>query len=180
MIKKLFLISAALSFHAYAIELPSIPFPSPGSDEIVFVVRNTTSDVEVYTKDYWSYRDIKRLPSREVNKQAIFSTSGYKWMTAFITVSINGNPYTMATLSGYRNGYATTYSKVSAGTLTHDYSSVESFVGENESNIIPNIRMVDETPDYFVTTESYESGNGHVITMCIANNKTLSQCLEQS
>lgn len=40
MIKKLFLISAALSFHAYAIELPSIPFPSPGSDEIVFVVRN--------------------------------------------------------------------------------------------------------------------------------------------
>ncbi|EKF9839410.1 thermostable direct hemolysin-family toxin, partial [Vibrio cholerae] len=46
MIKKLILISAALSFHTLAIELPSIPFPSPGSDEIVFVVRNTTSEVE--------------------------------------------------------------------------------------------------------------------------------------
>ncbi|TYB08950.1 thermostable direct hemolysin-family toxin, partial [Vibrio cholerae] len=46
MIKKLFLISAALSFHTLAIELPSIPFPSPGSDEIVFVVLSIKFEVQ--------------------------------------------------------------------------------------------------------------------------------------
>ncbi|MCP9694005.1 thermostable direct hemolysin-family toxin, partial [Vibrio parahaemolyticus] len=41
--KKSFLfISMLAAFKTSAFELPSVPFPAPGSDEILFVVRDTT------------------------------------------------------------------------------------------------------------------------------------------
>ncbi|EKF9704142.1 thermostable direct hemolysin-family toxin [Vibrio cholerae] len=171
-----------LSFASNALELPSIPplpFPSPGSDEIVFVIRNTTDNVNVSITDYWSYRDIKRVPVKTVKSQSIFTTSGYKWMDAYVTVSINGSEYTMAALSGYLNGYSTTYAKVGKGRLSHNYYSVEKFVSEDKENIIPFNKAIDETPEYYITSESYISGDGNVVLMCIANTQTLDKCLSQ-
>lgn len=118
----------ALSFNATAIELPSIPFPAPGSDEILFVVRNTidysklkddSEYVDVKITDYWTNRETKRKPNTDVGSQSIFATSGSKWLTAYMTVNINGNDYTMAAVSGYKDGLSATFVNAGRTTLGH-------------------------------------------------------------
>ncbi|WP_140258216.1 thermostable direct hemolysin-family toxin, partial [Vibrio parahaemolyticus] len=44
---------------------------------------------------------------------------------------------------------------------------------------IPSINYLDETPEYFVTVEAYESGNGHMFVMCISNKLSFGECKSQ-
>ncbi|EGQ8609005.1 TDH-related hemolysin TRH1 [Vibrio parahaemolyticus] len=168
---------------SFAIDLPSIPFPSPGSDELVFVVRNATikteSPVNATVDDYWTNRNIKRKPYKSVHGQSIFTTSGSKWLSAYMTVNINGNNYTMAALSGYKDGLSTVFTKSEKTSLNQNYSSVSDFVGENEESL-PSVTYLDETPEYFVNVEAYESGNGHMFVMCISNKSSFDECMSQN
>ncbi|TNZ18559.1 hemolysin activation protein, partial [Vibrio parahaemolyticus] len=82
--KKSFLfISMLAAFKTSAFELPSVPFPAPGSDEILFVVRDTTfntqAPVNVKVSDFWTNRNVKRKPYEDVYGQSVFTTSGTKW-----------------------------------------------------------------------------------------------------
>ncbi|QAY37718.1 thermostable direct hemolysin (plasmid) [Photobacterium damselae subsp. damselae] len=164
---------------ALPIDLPQIPFPAPGSDEILFVVRNVTENVDVSIKDYWSNRNVKRTPFKDVKNQSIMSTSGSKWLSAFVTVSVNGHDYTMAAVSGYKDAYSTVYTNVAAqDVLNKTFSDVTNFVGENKSQ--PWYAALDEQQDYFVNTEVFDSGSGTVISLCISDKKTLHQCQTQN
>lgn len=178
----LLLVSIFSISKSFAIDLPSIPFPSPGSDELLFVVRNTTiktdSPVHVTVADYWTNRNIKRKPYKDVHGQSVFTTAGSKWLSAYMTVNINGHNYTMAALSGYKHGISTIFTKSEKTSLKQDFYSVESFVDDNEESL-PSITYLDETPEYFVTVEAYESGNGHMFVMCISNKLSFGECKSQ-
>lgn len=52
-----------------------------------------------------------------------------------MTVNINGNNYTMAALSGYKDGLSTVFTKSEKTSLNQNYSSVSDFVGENEESL---------------------------------------------
>ncbi|ARR51848.1 thermostable direct hemolysin (plasmid) [Photobacterium damselae subsp. damselae] len=173
---------AVMPCFASAIDLPQIPFPAPGSDEILFVVRDTTlktkDPVNVKVSDFWTNRDIKRKPNKDVYGQSVFTTSGTKWLTSYMTVSINDKDYTMAAVSGYKRGYSAVFVKSAQGQLQHSYDSVANFVGEDEDSI-PNTMYLDETPEYFVNVEAYESGNGNILVMCISNKESFYECEHQ-
>ncbi|EHK5111046.1 TDH-related hemolysin TRH2 [Vibrio parahaemolyticus] len=178
----LLLVSIFSVSKSFAIDLPSIPFPSPGSDELLFVVRNTTikteSPVKTIVEDYWTNRTIKRKPYKDVYGQSVFTTAGSKWLSAYMTVNINGHNYTMAALSGYKHGTSTVFTKSEKTSLNQDFYSVKSFVDDSEESI-PSINYLDETPEYFVTVEAYESGNGHMFVMCISNKLSFGECKSQ-
>ncbi|AVF62372.1 MULTISPECIES: TDH-related hemolysin TRH2 [Vibrio harveyi group] len=178
----LLLVSIFSISKSFAIDLPSIPFPSPGSDELLFVVRNTTikteSPVKAIVEDYWTNRTIKRKPNKDVYGQSVFTTAGSKWLSAYMTVNINGHNYTMAALSGYKHGTSTVFTKSEKTSLNQDFYSVKSFVDDSEESI-PSINYLDETPEYFVTVEAYESGNGHMFVMCISNKLSFGECKSQ-
>lgn len=178
----LLLVSIFSISKSFAIDLPSIPFPSPGSDELLFVVRNTTikteSPVKAIVEDYWTNRTIKRKPNKDVYGQSVFTTAGSKWLSAYMTVNINGHNYTMAALSGYKHGTSTVFTKSEKTSLNQDFYSVNSFVDDSEESI-PSINYLDETPEYFVTVEAYESGNGHIFVMCISNKLSFGECKSQ-
>lgn len=176
--KATLLVLTAISSSSFAIELPSIPFPAPGSDEILFVVRNVTKSVNVSIQDYWSNRSVKRVPFKNVRNQSVMSTGGSKWLTSYLTVNINGNNYTMGAVSGYKNGSSAVFTKIKQGELTHDYSAVASFVGDDITE--PNNDQIDETPEYFVSSETYDSGSGTVMVLCVSDKTTLNQCRNQS
>lgn len=169
--------ATTISFQSLALELPDIPFPAPGSDEILFVVRDVTDSVHVEVDDFWSNRTVKRVPFSSVRKQSIMSTGGEKWLSAFMTVSVNGTDYTMGAISGYKNFSSVVYTNISKGSVDKDFSSVSRFVGEQTST--PNYTVIDETPDYFVSSETFDSGSGTVVVLCISDRTTLSDCLTQ-
>lgn len=172
------LVLAAISSSSFAIELPSIPFPAPGSDEILFVVRNVTKSVHVSIPDYWSNRSIKRVPFKNVIGQSVMSTGGTKWLASYLTVNVNGSDYTMGAVSGYHHGSSTVFTKIKPGTLANDFYSVKSFVGEDITE--PNHDQIDETPEFFVSSETYDSGSGTVMVLCVSDRTTLDQCRSQS
>ncbi|EIW7864179.1 thermostable direct hemolysin-family toxin [Vibrio parahaemolyticus] len=120
--------SLLASFKTLSFELPSIPFPAPGSDEILFVVRDATfktdDPVNVKVSDFWTNRDIKRKPSIDVHGQSIFTTSGSKWLASYMTVNINDKDYTMAALSGYKDGASIVFVKSDPVQLHHSYNTV--------------------------------------------------------
>nr|AAX19062.1 Trh [Vibrio parahaemolyticus] len=178
----LLLVSIFSVSKSFAIDLTSIPFPSPGYDELLFVVRNTTikteSPVNAIVDDYWTNRNIKRKPYKSVHGQSIFTTSGSKWLSAYMTVNINGNNYTMAARSGYRHGTSKVFTKSEKTSLNQDFYSVQSLVDDSEESI-PIMTYLDETPEYFVTVEAYESGNGHMFVMCISNKLSFGECKSQ-
>nr|P28031.2 RecName: Full=Thermostable direct hemolysin; Flags: Precursor [Grimontia hollisae]AAA27570.1 thermostable direct hemolysin [Grimontia hollisae]prf//1811229A hemolysin [Grimontia hollisae] len=181
--KKSFLFIFMLAaFKTFAFELPSIPFPSPGSDEILFVVRDTTFNtkepVNVKVSDFWTNRNVKRKPYKDVHGQSVFITSGTKWLTSYMTVSINNKDYTMAAVSGYKDGFSSVFVKSGQIQLQHYYNSVADFVGGDE-NSIPSKTYLDETPEYFVNVEAYESGSGNILVMCISNKESYFECESQ-
>ncbi|PLS40946.1 hemolysin activation protein [Carnobacterium maltaromaticum] len=158
--------------------LPDIPFPAPGSDEILFVVRDVTEGrVNVSISDYWSNREVKRVPFASVRSQSVMSTSGTKWLTAYTTANVNGVDYTMAAVSGYKEFANVVYTKIAKGNLTKNYSSVSNFVGQDITE--PNYKEIDEQPDYFVSSETYNSGSGTVMVLCISDRTTFSECRSQ-
>lgn len=168
----------ASSVQALPFELPSMPFPTPGTDDVLFVVRNVTDNVSVDINDYWSNREIKRLPFQTVYKQSLMSTGGYKWISSFITVSVNGDLYTMASISGYKNFYSIVYTKIKSGILNKSYESVEDFVGTDIH--FPNKQEIAETPEYFISSETFNSGSGTVISLCVSNKETYHDCRTQN
>ncbi|ENM5913497.1 thermostable direct hemolysin-family toxin [Vibrio mimicus] len=178
----LLFVSLFSAYKSFAFELPSIPFPSPGSDELLFVVRNTTintkSPVNVTINDYWTNRNVKREPYRDVYGQSVFTTSGSKWLTAYMTVKISGIDYTMAALSGYKSGTSTVFVKSAKTSLSQNFYSVYDFVDRDEISV-PSVTYLDETPEYFVTVEAYESGNGNMFVMCISNKQSFNECKSQ-
>lgn len=99
-------------------------------------------------------------------------------LSAYMTVNIDGHNYTMAALSGYKHGISTIFTKSEKTSLKQDFYSVESFVDDNEESL-PSITYLDETPEYFVTVEAYESGNGHMFVMCISNKLSFGECKSQ-
>ncbi|OKA65025.1 hemolysin activation protein [Vibrio parahaemolyticus] len=181
--KKSFLfISMLAAFKTFAFELPSVPFPAPGSDEILFVVRDTTfnthAPVNVEVSDFWTNRNVKRKPYKDVYGQSVFTTSGTKWLTSYMTVNINDKDYTMAAVSGYKRGHSAVFVKSGQVQLQHSYDSVANFVGEDEGSI-PSKMYLDETPEYFVNVEAYESGSGNILVMCISNKESFFECKHQ-
>ncbi|MCF9695612.1 thermostable direct hemolysin-family toxin, partial [Vibrio parahaemolyticus] len=38
---------------------------------------------------------------------------------------------------------------------------------------------LDETPEYFVNVEAYESGSGNILVMCISNKESFFECKHQ-
>ncbi|EGQ8307638.1 thermostable direct hemolysin-family toxin [Vibrio parahaemolyticus] len=164
----LILVSMFSVSKSFAIDLPSIPFPSPGSAELLFVVRNTTikteSPVKAIVEVYWTNRNIKRKPYKDVYGQSVFTTAGSKWLSAYMTVNINGHNYTMAALSGYKDGISTVFTKSEKTSLKKDFSSIKSFVDVREESI-SIITYLDETPEHVVTVNEYEGGNGHMFVV---------------
>lgn len=164
----LILVSMFSVSKSFAIDLPSIPFPSPGSAELLFVVRNTTikaeSPVKAIVEDCWTNRNIKRKPYKDVYGQSVFTTAGSKWLSAYMTVNINGHNYTMAALSGYKDGISTVFTKSEKTSLKKDFSSIKSFVDVREESI-SIITYLDETPEHVVTVNEYEGGNGHMFVV---------------
>ncbi|CAI2307909.1 hypothetical protein IFVP203_C2200020 [Vibrio parahaemolyticus] len=43
-----------------------------------------------------------------------------------------------------------------------------------------SVTYLDETPEYFVNVEAYESGNGHMFVMCISNKSSFDECMSQN
>lgn len=164
----LILVSMFSVSKSFAIDLPSIPFPSPGSAELLFVVRNTTikaeSPVKAIVEDCWTNRNIKRKPYKDVYGQSVLTTAGSKWLSAYMTVNINGHNYTMAALSGYKDGISTVFTKSEKTSLKKDFSSIKSFVDVREESI-SIITYLDETPEHVVTVNEYEGGNGHMFVV---------------
>ncbi|EJG2221098.1 thermostable direct hemolysin-family toxin [Vibrio parahaemolyticus] len=164
----LILVSMFSVSKSFAIDLPSIPFPSPGSAELLFVVRNTTikaeSPVKAIVEDCWTNRNIKRKPYKDVYGQSVFTTAGSKWLSAYMTVNINGHNYTMAALSGYKDGISTVFTKSEKTSLKKDFSSIKSFVDVREESI-SIITYLDETPEHVVTVNEYEGSNGHMFVV---------------
>ncbi|ETT13389.1 thermostable direct hemolysin 1 [Vibrio parahaemolyticus 605] len=95
-----------------------------------------------------------------------------------MTVNINDKDYTMAAVSGYKSGHSAVFVKSGQVQLQHSYNSVANFVGEDEGSI-PSKMYLDETPEYFVNVEAYESGSGNILVMCISNKESFFECKHQ-
>lgn len=167
---------------AFDLPLPSIPFPAPGTSEVLFVVRNTSQKMEVTVDNYWTNRTTTRIPYKFLlpQGQSVFSTDGTKWLSASITLNLNYSKFTAAVIAGYKDGYSTTFVNSGDTDVSQSYNSISDFVG-TQHTIPYNTSFVGEShgSPFYVYTESYRSGNGDVIVLCIADDESAIQCRSQ-